>query len=156
MCSCRLPWQHIWGPGLMQSMEAVSGVPPTSRAGWLRGALCGRIGSAIVLLLRPITLACLSWHFGQPPKSCLGHSGAGGKLGEPTLKLWLDRRFAEGGRGLKIQHPGWDGVACLHCAHFSFFFLFSLLEYIYFLFFIPLVFLVAQQVMYKGLPAGFG
>lgn len=36
-----------------------------------------------------ITLARVSRRFGQPPKSCLGHGGAGGKVGEPSPKRWL-------------------------------------------------------------------
>lgn len=36
-----------------------------------------------------VTLVPVSWHFGQQPKSCLGHSRAGGKVGESVLKQWL-------------------------------------------------------------------
>lgn len=96
----------------------------------------------------------VSWYLGQLLKSCLGHGGAGGRVGEAVVEG--DRRFAEGGTGMKIQCSGWNRAALPRHANFSIFILFSLLEYVYFLVFTPLLFLRAPQVISKGLPAGFG
>lgn len=152
MCSGPLPWQHIWGQGLVRSMEVISGPPMLGGrevpfvVAWAlpsfssRGHHPGTCVAAFRTATQKLPWARWSWRKGgRAPTKAVAEG---------------DRRFAEGGVGTKMQCSGWDRAALPLHAIFSFFFC-SLLEYMYFLVFTPLVFLGAQQVTCKGLPAGF-